>query len=334
MAGRHLSALVAWLAIILLCFPFTGPAAAQTALGPNIIDAEFMDGVACWQDTEFVFSAVNPRTGALKDTPARTPIPAAPFTLTSNGPEILRTTNGIECVGTALVGDTPQIVRFDLAGGALVPGTEGLRSPMAPAHAACSPLRYYARYPDNQTAIIEDGEVRPLGVNGYAMRWLNCDELLLWRRTGYVLVDVGTKATTPVSALNVLTEAFPLTTSSGDRLIVIANGTQADLYRDGPEGWTLDRSLKSPDKRLPNFFSTELFEWQGRVWISGVIAKGGSRSQSKVVLYDTKRKKWKTVGKGGNLYPDPETLPLSSGNLGVYFWFAGEDTTKYMTVRP
>ncbi len=68
--------------------------------------------------------------------------------------------------------------------------------------------------------------------------------------------------------------------------------------------------------------------------IHHVATKGGSRSQSKVVLYDTKRKKWKTVGKGGNLYPDPETLPLSSGNLGVYFWFAGEDTTKYMTVRP
>ncbi len=334
MARRQISLLVTSLAIILGCLPFAGPAAAQTALGPTIIDAEFADGSACWQDSEFVFSDINRRTGALKGTPTRIPIPAAPFTITNNGPEILRTANGVECVGTALVDDTLHIVRFDLAGGALVPETAGLYDPMAPAHAVCSPLRYYARYPDNSTAIIEDGKVRPLGVRGYAMRWLDCDEVLLWRRTGYVIVDVNTKATTPVSTLNVLTEAFPLITSSGDRLIVFANGAQADLYRDGPDGWTLDRSLKSPDKRLPNFFSTELFEWQGRVWIVGIIAKGGFRSQSKVFLYDIQRRKWKTVGKGGNLYPDPEILPLSSGNLAVYFWFAGEDTTKYMTVRP
>ncbi len=347
MSNLQKGVLAACLCLSMYGLSLAVPAAAQTDLGPNIIDVELADGFACWQDTAFWYSAVNMKTGALAPAETRThvEIPAAPLRDTINGPEIVRTDHGIECVGTAIVDNRCGIVRFAGDGGALVEEAAGLRQPMAPPYDVCHPVRYYARDPDGRTVIIwevtgDDGlrhsTVRPLHVPGYAMRWLNCDELLVWRSPAYYVVNVSdvTKTPTRVTTANAASDAFPREMSSGERLIAIANGNRLDLYRDEAAGWTLHRSVASPDPTLPNLYSVEIFEWQGRPWISGFIAAGSVWSQSKVFLYDISRDTWKVIGKGTTYLKDPETLVLNTNYLGVYYIAAGKGITEFVVLPP
>lgn len=259
--------------------------------------------------------------------------------------ELIRTSDD----GVALIGISDQgLVYVSESETRILDGTEGMRIGFLPKGE--TPGLRFTMVPEDtdptdsgsDVYLYDNGVVSLLDFGpdgGQAISWLNESEVVVYNDSDVQVYNVDTQTFSYVGA-NVYEKGHSasLEASGGQRIIAVQGetGDFYDLYRDTDEGWELLRRAIPPSSEFgPYLFSPELFEWQGRMFMSGIMAEvSNTQNETVLAIYDLLNDTWSQMSPRGGEMIDPETLALNDGSLAMFFRDTLTQSSKYIIVTP
>lgn len=283
-------------------------------------DPEFTeDGWVAWQvDFDgFYLGRMDMDTGGFLGVDSHLPIPPITWFETVQAVELIRTEDGVVALGMSHRG----IVWLDEDGGGVIGGTQGMRFTATP-KGDVPGIRFIAYDEAGRQFLHDDGELTELDLGLFqAWQWLNGSEVLVRNKlTGITLTyDVETGARTLVTDLRYNDgQAAAFTASDGVQYVTLQGNGFRDIYRNDGAGWGFQQRMVTPFAAGSQHFSSEFFEWQGRIFMTGFLADElGWTAPSVIALYDLENDLWVQLS-GVEAWKDPEALVLNDGRLAYY----------------
>lgn len=303
------------------------------------IDPEFLDDYVVWQTGRgFHMGRIDLTTGLLVETLNTAEYRPIPLSETLQGPEVMRTTQGVVGIGMTDAG----LVWFSETESGLLAGTEGMILGFLP-KGVTPGLRFAMSDADGNQYLYDNGDISLLELHGgTASSWLNAHEVVVsffnTSKDVLTIYDVETDKMSLVtdSAYFAVGQQAAITTEQGERYITISAGLSYDIWRDGPAGWTLVQTITSPVRGWYNIDSVEFFEWNGGLFISGIVVNQpglGTYVDTIPVLYDVSGEAW-TVLAGVGDYMDPEVVVLNNGSVAFNYYDINRMVSEFIVVSP
>lgn len=287
------------------------------------IDPEFSaDGYVAWQTNDYFYlGQMDLDTGAMREVLHEVDIKPVDIRLTQQGPEVIETSlHGIGAIGVTRNG----LVHYTETEAYLLPGTAGLEIGYTP-KGITPGLRFTAHDDDNNVFLYDNGTLTPLDFNGgIVTSWLNESEFVVsYRAVGIDLLgvyNVDTEHFTPIAGYEYGSPAHQaaFTTSEGVQWMALTGGEYHDLWRKEDGEWAFFRRIESPLSTGTYFYSPEFFEWEGHVFVAGVVAQGPGEGVSAPAVYDIDSDAWAQIGEATTII-DPEVFVMNDGKLAYYY---------------
>lgn len=303
------------------------------------VDPEFLEDYVVWQTpTAFHMARLDLNTGLIIETVATALFTPLPIGETLQGPEIMRTSDGIVGIGMTADG----LVAFGETGSTLLAGTEGMILGFLP-KGVTPGLRFVASDAEGNQYLYDNGTITLLDLNGgAASSWLNASEVVIsYYYTDLDLLtvyDVTTGEMTKVAdqAYVAIGQQASITLESGDRYIAINAGRTYDIWKDTRLGWIKIQTITSPNPDWFNIDSVELFEWNGALFLSGILTDQpglGTYQNTIPVLYDVFQRNWTELAPVGD-YMDPEVVLLNDGTIAFTYFDINRDIGAFLILAP
>ncbi len=312
------------------------------------LDPEFSDdGYAAWMKTGRIFlgkydtnsgallevlNVSNPFLGTLK-----------PLWESLNGPELLRTSDGMSAIGIGNEG----LIYLDEDENYIIPGSEGYRVGFLP-KGTTDGLVFTMIHEDNwinnegptDVFLYDNGDITLLDLGGptaRAVTYLNATEVAVFADRYVAVYDIENDTMVRI-ANNIYEKGYSaaLESSTGQRIIATMAredvGEFYDLFHETETGWELLRRITIPDQVFGRYlYSPELIEWQGRMFLSGISSElPTTQADSAVVFYDIENDTWSQVSQVGD-YFDPEVIALENDTVAFYYRDSATATTQWFT---